>query len=88
MYIGGGVVDQRIEQWAQVGSRPARSAVAVPGLGIGVEDREVELRGARAKVDEQLVDRVEDLRRARIATVDLVDRDDDGQAARKRLCRT
>ena len=38
-----------------------------------------------AEVHEQLVDVVEDLGRAGVAAVDLVDRDDDRQAARHRL---
>ena len=38
-----------------------------------------------AEVHEQLVDLVEDLGRAGVAAVDLVDRDDDGQVARHRL---
>ena len=38
-----------------------------------------------AEVDEQLVDGVEDLGRAGVAAVDLVERHDDGQPARHRL---
>ena len=41
--------------------------------------------GVGAEVHEQLVDVVEDLGRARVAAVDLVDRDDDRQAAGHRL---
>ena len=63
----------------------ARSRVAVPDLGVRVDDRELDLVGVRPEVHEQLVDVVEDLRRPGIAAVDLVDRDDDRQVAGHRL---
>ena len=70
---------QRVEERPQVGARHWPDPASPCPLGVGVEDREVELRGARAEVDEQLVDRVEHLGRARVATVDLVDRHDHRQ---------
>ena len=55
------------------------------GLGVRVDDRELDLVLVGAEVHEQLVDVVEDLVRAGVAAVDLVDRDDDRQAAGHRL---
>ena len=46
------------------------------GSRVGVEDREIELVFLRVEIDEEVVDFVEDLRRARIRPVDLVDDDD------------
>ena len=55
------------------------------GLGVRVDDRELDLVLVGAEVHEQLVDLVEDLGRAGVAAVDLVDRDDDRQPAGHRL---
>ena len=49
---------------------------AQAGLGVGVEDREVELVLGRAEIDEEIVDLVEDFRHASVAAVDLVDHED------------
>src|SRR5262249_51253139 len=49
--------------------------------GVRVEHRELELILGRLEIDEQVVDLVEHLGRARVAPVDLVD-DDDGRQAR------
>ena len=56
-----------------------------PGLGVGVDDRELDLVLVGAEVHEQLVDLVEDLRRPGVAAVDLVERDDHRQPAGHRL---
>ena len=56
-----------------------------PELGVRVDDRELDLVLVGAEVHEQLVDVVEDLGRAGVGAVDLVERDDDGQAAGHRL---
>ena len=77
---GRDVADQRLEQRAQVlvlavgrGSRAAQ-------LRVGIEDGELELLLGGVEVDEQVVDLVEDLLRARVGAVDLVDDEDGGQA--------
>ena len=56
-----------------------------PGSRVRVDDRELDLVLVGAEVHEQLVDLVDDLGRAGVAPVDLVDRDDDRQPARHRL---
>ena len=56
-----------------------------PGLGVRVDDREVDLVLVGAEVHEQLVDVVEHLGRARIGAVDLVEGHDHRQAPRHRL---
>ena len=79
-------LDEQVEERPEVRARAsARSSVAVPGLGVGVDDRELDLVLVGAEVHEQLVDGVEHLGRARVAAVDLVERDDHRQAARHRL---
>ena len=66
--------DQLVEA-AAAGRCPAgaRSVVAVPALAFVYTTGKSICWRVRAKVDEQLVDRVEHLRRARVAAVDLVD---------------
>ena len=79
------VLDQLLEQRAQVRAGLGQVHRRGAGLGVRVDDREVDLLGVRPKVHEQLVDRVQDLRRARVAAVDLVDRHDHRQVVRHRL---
>ncbi len=50
-----------------------------PGLGIAVDDRELDLALVGVEVEEQLVDLVDDLGDARVGAVDLVDDEDHGQ---------
>ena len=78
-------VDQDVEEGPEVRARLVEVGRRRAGLGVRVDDREVDLVVVGAEVDEQLVDGVEDLRRPGVAAVDLVDRHDDRQAARHRL---
>ena len=78
-------LDEQVEQRPEVGAGHGQVAGRGAGLGVGVDDRELDLVGVRAEIHEQLVDVVEDLGRAGIAAVDLVDRDDDRQVAGHRL---
>ena len=59
--------------------------VARPELGVRVDDRKLDLVLVGPEVHEQLVDLVEDFARPRVGAVDLVERDDDRQAAGHRL---
>ena len=78
-------LDEEVEQRAEVRAGDGQVARRGAGLGVGVDDRELDLVRVGAEVHEQLVDVVEDLVRAGVAAVDLVDRDDDRQAAGHRL---
>ena len=78
-------LDEQVEQRAEVRARLIEVARRSAGLGVRVDDRELDLVGVGAEVHEQLVDVVEDHLGARVATVDLVDRDDDREPARHRL---
>ena len=78
-------LDEEIEKRREVRPRIVGQARRRPELGIRVDDRELDLVLVRAEVHEQLVDLVEDLRRTRVGSVDLVDRDDDRQVAGHRL---
>ena len=80
-----GDLDEQVEQRVEVRARLGEVARGGAGLGVRVDDRELDLVLVRAEVHEQLVDLVEDLGRACIRAVDLVDRHDDRQPARHRL---
>ncbi len=82
---GGRDPDEQVEERAQVAPGGRRVGRRRAGPGVRVDDRELDLVVVGAEVDEQLVDRVEDLRRPGVAAIDLVDRDDDRQAAGHRL---
>ena len=55
------------------------------GLGLAVDDRELDLLGRRVEVEEQLVGLVDDLGDARVRAVDLVDDQDDRLVLLQRL---
>ena len=55
------------------------------GLGVGVDDRELDLVVIGAEVDEQAVHRVEHFGRACVGSVDLVERHDHREVAGHRL---
>ena len=76
---------EQVEQRPEVLARVVEVGRGGAGLGVGVDDRELDLVLVRAEVHEQLVDVVEDLGRAGVRPVDLVERDDDRQAAGHRL---
>jgi len=79
------VLDQQLEERPKIGPGVCQIHRRGPDLGVGVDDREVDLMLVRTEVHEQLVYRVEDLGAARVRTIDLVDRDDDRQVVRHRL---
>ena len=78
-------LDEEVEQRAEVGAGLRQVAGGGAGLGVGVDDRELDLVVIGAEVDEQVVDRVEDFGRARIGPVDLVERHDHREVAGHRL---
>ena len=80
-----GDLDEEVEQRPQVGARDGEVPRRGARLRVRVDDRELDLVIVGAEVDEQLVDRVEDLGRAGVAAVDLVERDDDRQPPLHRL---
>ena len=57
----------------------AGSSVACPGLGVRVDDRDLDLLLVGLEVEKQLVDLVDDLGDPRVRAVDLVDHEDHGQ---------
>ena len=61
----------------------SRAAKAL--AGVGAEDREIELLIGGVEIDEEVVDLVENLGRAGIGAVDLVDDDDGRQSELERL---
>ena len=63
----------RLEQRAQVGALVALGQRRPAGLGVGVDDRELDLLLVGVEVEEQLVDLVDDLGDAGVGPVDLVD---------------
>ena len=77
--------DEQVEERPQVRARAGRIARRRARLGVGVDDRELDLVLVGAEVHEQLVDVVEDLGRPGVAAVDLVEGDDDRQMPRHRL---
>ena len=86
MKVGGGVTSTRRSRRGRRSSPGSSSdVVAVPGPGVRVDDRELDLLLVGAEVDEQLVDGIEDLGRSRVGPVDLVERDDHRQPPGHRL---
>ena len=78
-------LDEQVEERPQVRAGLGQVARRRAGLGVRVDDRELDLVLVGAEVHEQLVDVIEDHVRAGVAAVDLVDRDDDRQAPGHRL---
>ena len=80
------VVEQRLEVGgvghAAVGGTVQRRP---PGLGLAVDDRELDLVLVGVEVEEQLVGLVDDLGDPGVGAVDLVDDQDDGQPLLQRL---
>ncbi len=69
------------EQRLQVVPLDARVERGVPGPGVAVDDRELDLLLVGVEVQEELVDLVDDLFRTGVGPVDLVDDEHDRQAA-------
>ena len=82
-----GCVEQQVHQRAEVvGQRvDVRLEARAPGLGVAVDDRELDLRLVGVEVEEQLVDLVDDLGDAGVGPVDLVDHEDHRQPRLERL---
>ena len=78
-------LDEEVEQRPKVRAGLVQVAGRGPELRVRVHDRELDLVRVGAEVHEELVDVVEHLGRPGVAAVDLVERDDDRQAAGHRL---
>ena len=77
--------DERLEQGPQIAIPPVGGRLGDTGLGVGIDDREVELLFRGVEIDEEVVDLVQDLGGAGVAAVDLVDDDDRRQPRLERL---
>ena len=69
----------------QVGGEIVDREPGPAGLGVAVDDRELDLALVRVEVEEELVDLVHDLLDARVGAVDLVDDEDHRQPRLERL---
>ncbi len=79
------VLDQQLEQRSQVRAGDVEVRRRRAGLGVGEDDREIDLIGIRAQVEEELVDGVQDLFRTSVGAVDLVDGHDHREMPGHRL---
>ncbi len=77
--------EQRLDERPEIGREVVRREAGAAGARVAVDDRELDLRLVRVEVEEQLVHLVDDLLRARVVAVDLVDDEDDGQLRLQRL---
>ena len=78
-------LEQRVEERHQVGRQLVRREAGLPGAGVGVHDRELDLRLVGVEVEEELVDLVHDLLGPRIRPVDLVHDEHDREPLLERL---
>ena len=78
-------LEDRVKQWLKVFTRLIDVAGGSPKLGIRVQHREVELVLFGIKIDEEVIDFVQDFLRASIGAVDLVDDKDRRQSGFQRL---
>ena len=78
-------VEQRGEQRAEIGCELVRGESGATRARVRVHDRELDLRAVRVEIEEQLVHLVDDLGRPRVAAIDLVDHEHDGQLPLQRL---
>ncbi len=83
-------LEQHVEQRLEVGRVGVAAVLGAvqrrpPGLGVAVDDREVDLGLVRVQVEEELVGRVDDLRDPSVGTVHLVDDQDDRLPGLQRL---
>ena len=79
------MVEQRVEQRAQVFGELVDGEACLAGLRVAVDDRELDLALAGVEIEEELVHLVHDLFDARVRTVDLVDDEDHRQQGLERL---
>ena len=75
----GNVLQDGVEERAQVGGRVVHGFLGHAGLGDGVEHRKIELVFGGVEIDEQVVNLVEHFRHARVGAVDLIDHHDGRQ---------
>ena len=83
---GGDALDEQVEQRAQVGALHALLGRGPAGLGVRVDDRELDLLLVRVEVEEQLVDLVHHLADARVRAVHLVHDEHHRQARPRAPC--
>ncbi len=79
------LLQHQVHQRGEVGALDALLQRGPAGLGVGVDDREVDLLGVGVEVEEELVDLVDDLGDAGVGAVDLVDDEDHRQLCLQRL---
>ena len=77
--------EQGADERPEVGRELVRREARLAGTGVRVHDRELDLRLVGVEVEEELVDLVDHLLRARVGPVDLVDDEHDGQVRLERL---
>ncbi len=86
LVVGGGdPLQHQVEQGGEVGPLDPLLERGPAVLGVGVDDREVDLVGVGVEVEEELVDLVDDLGDAGVGAVDLVDDEDHRQLRLQRL---
>jgi hypothetical protein len=78
-------LDEQVEQGAQVGALGPLLERGPAGLGVGVDDRELDLGLVGVEVEEQLVDLVHHVADARVGAVHLVHDQHHGQPRLERL---
>ena len=86
MYLGG-AISRTIasSSGCRLSLVPSRAVLGDAQLADRVQERKLELFLGHPQIDEEVVDLVEDLGGTGIRPIDLVDDDDDGQAAREGL---
>ena len=72
----GNVLDDGLEERAEVGGWVVHRALRHAGLGDGVEHWKIELFLGGVEIDEKVVDLVQHFRHTRVGAIDLVDHDD------------
>jgi hypothetical protein len=79
------VLDDRVEERTEIGPGRGHVGGRGAGLGVGVENREVELVLVGVEIDEQIVDLVEDFLDPRVGPIDFVDNNNWRQPPLERL---
>ena len=77
--------EDRVEERAEIGCQAVERLAGLAASGVGVDDRELDLRLVGVEVEEQLVHLVDDLGGTCVRPVDLVDDEDDRQPCLERL---
>ena len=79
------MIDDAVEERPEIVTSYAPVDRRCALFGVGVDDREIELRFRGIEIDEEIEDLVQHLRRPRIGAIDLVDHHNRWKAARERL---